>query len=43
MVLKGSTLEEINGVLFKMGVSKATGQCYIDEALEDIMKKVKHA
>ena len=41
MILKGETLETIHGVLFKMGVSKATAKGYIDEAVHDILRKQK--
>jgi hypothetical protein len=41
LILKGKTIGELHGILFKMGVSKGTAQSYIDEAVSDIKKKMK--
>jgi hypothetical protein len=41
MILNGKTLDEIYAVLVKMKVSRATAKGYIDEAVNDILRKQK--
>ena len=41
MILKGNTLDEIYEVLTKMKVSRATAKGYVDEAVNDILRKQK--
>ena len=41
LILSGKSVGELHGILLKMGVAKGTAQSYIDEAVEDIRKKMK--
>ena len=41
LILKGTTLQDVFIIFLRQGISKQTIQGYIDEAIEDIKRRMK--